>query len=115
MLNSSDASSRSSYLPKNNNNLLRLAVLRQTFSDAVLLMPFRNPVQQAVSLLRQHHLFLEQHAIDRFSLQYMNWLGHFEFGLGHKEYHYTDTINPHQPDTLDYWLQCWASAYAYAL
>jgi len=115
VLHSRDAPSQTRYLSKNNNNLLRLSSLRQTFVDAVVIIPFRDPVQQAISLLRQHKQFLEQHAIDRFSLQYMNWLGHYEFGLGHREYQYTGSANPYTPDTLDYWLQCWLSTYVHSL
>lgn len=103
------------YLAKNNNNLLRLPSLRQAVGDAILLIPFREPLQQALSLRRQHELFLEKHAQDRFSMQYMNWLGHYEFGLGHKRYEYGDASNPYAPETLDYWLFCWRDAYEHAL
>lgn len=115
VLLSRDTDSQTRYLSKNNNNLLRLGSIRQAFPDAVLLLPFREPLQQALSLQRQHTLFLERHAQDSFGMDYMNWLGHFEFGLGHKQYMYGDGSNPYDPATLDYWLHCWGDAYDHAL
>ena len=115
VLLSRDSDTQTRYLSKNNNNLLRLGSIRQAFPDAVLLLPFREPLQQALSLKRQHELFLQRHAQDRFGMDYMNWLGHFEFGLGHKRYIYGEGDNPFDPATLDYWLHCWSDAYDYAL
>ena len=103
------------YLSKNNNNLLRVAAIRKTFPDALVLITFREPLQQALSLQRQHQLFLKKHHQDKFSMDYMMWLGHYEFGLGHKQYVYDDTDNPHDHASLDYWLRCWRDAYEYAL
>jgi hypothetical protein len=115
VLLSRDSDTQTRYLSKNNNNLLRLGSIRQAFPDALLLLPFREPLQQALSLQRQHNLFLERHAQDKFGMNYMNWLGHFEFGLGHKQYIYGEGENPYEPETLDYWLHCWGDAYEYAL
>lgn len=42
------------YLSKNNNNILRLEALATSFPDALLIHPFRDPLQQALSLLSQH-------------------------------------------------------------
>ena len=115
VLLSRDSDTQTRYLSKNNNNLLRLGTIRQAFPDAVLILPFREPLQQALSLKRQHELFLKTHAQDKFGMEYMNWLGHFEFGLGHKQYIYGEGENPFDPATLDYWLHCWGDAYGYAL
>jgi len=115
VLLSRDSDKQARYLSKNNNNLLRLGTIRQAFPDAALLLPFREPLQQALSLQRQHTLFLERHAQDKFGMNYMNWLGHFEFGLGHKQYRYGTGANPFDPATLDYWLHCWGDAYEHAL
>ena len=103
------------YLSKNNNNLLRLPAIKRTFADALIIVPFRDPLQQAMSLLRQHELFSERHAHDKFSMDYMNWLGHYEFGLGRKHYAYSEASNPHSPMDINYWLQGWHDAYKYAL
>jgi len=115
VLLSRDSDAQARYLSKNNNNLLRLGTIRRAFPDAILLLPFREPLQQALSLKRQHELFLKLHAEDKFGMDYMNWLGHFEFGLGHKRYIYGEGENPFEPATLDYWLHCWGGAYDYAL
>ena len=115
VLLSHDSDGQTRYLSKNNNNLLRLGSIKQALPDAVLLLPFREPLQQALSLQRQHQLFLEKHAEDHFSMNYMNWLGHYEFGLGHKQYVYGESRNSLDPTTLDYWLLCWHEAYEYAL
>jgi hypothetical protein len=115
VLSSAESGTQTRYLSKNNNNLLRLPTLKQAFPDSVIIIPFRNPAQQALSLLKQHQLFCERHRFDRFSLSYMKWLGHFEFGLGHKHYSYSDTTNPYPPTDIEYWLQSWLDAYNFAL
>jgi hypothetical protein len=115
VLKSREHESQARYLSKNNNNLLRMPTLSRVFPDAVIIIPFRDPVQQALSLLKQHQLFNKMHDSDRFSMEYMNWLGHFEFGLGHKHYDYGYPNNPFSPLDLDYWLQGWLDSYNFAL
>jgi hypothetical protein len=102
------------YLSKNNNNILRLGTLHRAFPNALLLIPFRNPLQHAQSLLRQHLRFLELQAQDPFVLSYMTWLGHHEFGLDHRPFHF-DGAAPAacQPHTLDYWLHLWCETYSW--
>jgi hypothetical protein len=117
VINSRDIESRSRYLSKNNNNLLRLPTVKKVFPDAIILIPFREPLQHALSLLRQHTQFSQLHSEDKFSLDYMNWLGHYEFGLGHKHYVYSEESKLAAMDCnhIDYWLQCWLETYQYAL
>jgi hypothetical protein len=115
VLASGNAAPGSRYLAKNNNNLLRLGALQKTFPDAQILVPFRDPVQHAMSLLRQHELFCDSHDKDRFGMHYMHWLGHWEFGLGHKHYSYTGADNPYGPSDINYWLDSWLDAYNHAL
>lgn len=105
------------YLSKNNNSLLRLPALRRSLPDATFLLLHRDPVQTAASLLRQHLLFVDIQTRDPFSLQYMNWLGHHEFGLGHKPFRLADRseldgLSPAQPD---YWLAYWIEVHEYLL
>jgi len=69
------------YLSKNNNNILRLSSIAAAFPAAAILIPFRDPVQHAGSLLRQHRHFLAVHEADPFSRRYMTWLAHHEIGL----------------------------------
>ncbi len=68
------------YVSKNNTNIARLSFLKRLFPDSAIVVPFRRPLSQAISLQRQHLRFLDIHAQSRFSRQYMRWLGHLEFG-----------------------------------
>lgn len=72
------------YLSKNNNNLLRLGVLRTAFPQAAILIPFRDPESFVRSVLTQHERFLKLHVEDTFARNYMRWMGHFEFGLDYR-------------------------------
>lgn len=106
------------YLSKNNNNLLRLSAIAEAFPKAAIFIPFREPLQHALSLKKQHALFLKTHTEDRFALDYMNWLGHHEFGGNHRPFRFSESglvLEDYTPDSLDYWLCCWADSYAYVL
>lgn len=116
ILASESASENLRYLSKNNNNLLRLQGLKNSFPHSVIIIPFREPVQHALSLLRQHENFLTIQSEDKFSLKYMNWLGHHEFGLNHKPFKFTGNIIPtSSTHSIDYWLEQWIGAYNQAL
>ncbi|GAB5467240.1 MAG: sulfotransferase [Rhodospirillales bacterium] len=105
----------SRYLSKNNNNLLRLGAIRQAFPQALILIPFRQPLAQAASLLRQHRNFLDLQAADRFARAYMTWLAHHEFGRDHRPFRFDETQpradSLYDTDGLDYWLEGWCRAY----
>lgn len=102
------------YLSKNNNNILRLGTIHQAFPNALILIPFREPLQHALSLLRQHRRFSELQEKSGFTLSYMTWLGHHEFGLDHRPFQFGNaTPSPYATDTLDYWLQLWCQTYAW--
>ena len=102
------------YLSKNNNNILRLGSIHQAFPNALILIPFREPLQHAFSLLRQHRRFSGLHEQNDFILSYMTWLGHHEFGLDHRPFLLGSTrLNPYSTETLDYWLQLWCRTYAW--
>lgn len=107
------------YLSKNNNNILRLSSLIRCFPNAIVVIPFREPLQHAYSLMRQHRNFVEQHARDRFSGKYMTWLVHHEFGWDHRPFVFTDNAfdaaqRRRSPETdLGYWLQVWINVYGF--
>ena len=107
------------YLSKNNNNLLRLHSIVESFPSATILIPFRDPGQQAMSLLRQHLQFCQRHQGDPFSKRYMQWLGHYDFGSCHKPPVFTPRSTTESPsfDSLNpnYWLQLWINTYQYLL
>ena len=114
-------SSEKRYLSKNNNHLLRLPSLLSYFPLAQILIPIREPLEHAESLRRQHLKWIQRHEDDSFSLSYMNWLAHHEFGLGHKPFSFplTPESSPESSemfqdlDQLDYWLRRWIDAYSY--
>jgi hypothetical protein len=102
------------YLSKNNNNILRLDAIRQAFPNALILIPFREPLQQAQSLLRQHRRFIELQENDSFTLSYMTWLGHHEFGLDHRPFEFGGAAsNPYPATTFNYWLHLWCETYGW--
>ncbi len=118
VLRSSENPQKIRYLSKNNNNLLRLPFLKKAFSDSIIIVPFRNPLQQSISLMNQHRAFCQRHEKDKFSLTYMNWLAHHEFGMGHKPFRFdgfTNELAAYRADEVNYWLTLWKNSYQYIL
>ena len=104
------------YLSKNNNNLLRLRSLCDDPTATVLLM-YRNPVDTARSLHRQHLRFCAAQTDDRFTRTYMHWLVHHEFGLDHLPFCFAVPMmdNSLTPDDPNYWLDYWNAVYQHVL
>ncbi|MFK5985113.1 MAG: sulfotransferase [Pseudomonadota bacterium] len=105
------------YLSKNNLNIIRLPYIKQLFPDSLLLIPFREPIQHALSLLKQHQNFTNMHQDNKFSMHYMRAIGHFDFGANLKpmnfNHWYEHTV--FKPDTLNFWLEYWLQTYQYLL
>lgn len=102
------------YLSKNNLNIARVGVLRRMFRDAHIVVPFRDPVHHAASLLHQHRNFLEIHAADPFACTYMRELGHFDFGLNLRPVDFDgwfDARKSTDPGTLGFWIEYWIASY----
>ena len=102
------------YLSKNNANIARLDLLRTLFPDCQIIIPIRDPLRQIRSLRRQHERFTAIHASDRFSLRYMEWLGHFEFGAALRPIDFGGWMREGAAlDRFDepFWLAYWAAAY----
>jgi hypothetical protein len=83
-------------------------------------VPFRSPLTHAASLLNQHRNFSKIQSHSKFSLDYMNWLGHFEFGLNQKPFYLGDDqifkqIAHADKNDIDYWLLSWMNYYGYML
>ena len=72
------------YLSKNNQNVRRIDTIQRVYPNAHILIPFRDPLQHAYSLFRQHKKFSEEQEHDKFVRQYMCWIGHSEFGLDYR-------------------------------
>ena len=98
------------YLSKNNQNIRRIDLLCEIFPYSVVLIPFRNPHQQALSLFTQHSKFSKSQNEDPFMRDYMNWIGHSEFGLDYKKIHSSNLKYPNESD-LNHWLEQWYLTY----
>ena len=103
------------YLSKNNNSILRLPSIVAALPQATVLVPFRDPLSQAVSLQRQHQRFTKTHSENAFSRHYMSWLAHHEFGGDQRRFVFDEAQDKDygDPDNLSYWLDLWIDAYAY--
>ncbi|SEO96318.1 Sulfotransferase family protein [Rhodospirillales bacterium URHD0017] len=105
---------RRRYLSKNNNNLMRLEALCKEPGATVLLL-FREPIATARSLKRVHERLGAEW--DGFTRLYMDWLGHFEFGPGHRPFLFAraymrDGLSVSSPD---YWLDYWTAVHRHIL
>ncbi|WP_404406152.1 sulfotransferase [Pelagibacterium halotolerans] len=104
------------YISKNNANVARLPLLLTAFPDAQVVIPVRNPVAQVASLMRQHQRFTELHRRDRFARQYMEGIGHFEFGAALKPIAFPGAPQSAEgAEHVDYWLSYWICAYEHIL
>jgi len=107
---------RQRYLSANHNNVLRLPALLAGFPDAQLIHPFRDPLQQAASLLDQHRRALALAAEDPFRARFMGWLGHHEFGADRRPLLLPGAPGQGEdPNHLDYWLKSWIATYRFLL
>ena len=116
LLHSSKKTESIRYLSKNNLNIARIPFLQKMFPDARVVVPFRDPVQHAASLLKQHLNFMKIHQEDSFAREYMAAIGHFDFGENLKPVDFDNwfsTGDPATPDTLTFWLQYWFAAHKY--
>jgi hypothetical protein len=113
-LRSAAVPGRSRYISKNNANVGRVPFLRKLFPDCIVVVPVRNPVDQAASMRRQHQRFGELHRRERFSKRYMKDIGHFEFGQLHRPLAFPgigEVRDRFDPDGLDYWIGYWLAAF----
>lgn len=108
---------KSVYLSKNNNLILRYASLREFDRSFKAIFLFRQPLEHAQSLLYQHQRFCKLQQEDSFIIEYMNWLGHHEFGTNQKVFNFSesDLKLPADKEQLDYWLAVWTNYYAHLL
>jgi hypothetical protein len=104
------------YLSKNNNNILRIGLLR-SIRGASVIIPFREPVATAVSLLRQHTRMSSIQESDPFTRCYMRWLQHGEFGLDHVPL--LRIVSPvgagSDIKSLEYWILYWIVVHRHLL
>ena len=104
------------YVSKNNLNIARLSSLPGPLRRGVFLIPFRDPVQHAASMLRQHERFTRLHEQDDFDRRYMEAIGHHEFGKGLRPVDFGAWLEKAPPSNqLAFWLQYWIAAYRHVL
>ena len=108
---------RPRYISKNNLNITRVPYLKRLFPDSLVLVPFREPLQHALSLLKQHRNFGAMHQNNHFSRAYMAGVGHFDFGANLKPVNFNGWARrcSFSPDTVDFWLAYWIETYQYLL
>jgi len=106
------------YVSKNNLNIARIPVLHRLFPDALVITPFRRPLDHAASLLQQHRNFSDMHKNDPFARKYMRAIGHFDFGANLRPIDFNgwlDRGKRDDPTALAFWLQYWVEAFDYLL
>lgn len=102
------------YLSKNNANIARLDLLRSMFPDCSVVIPFRHPASHVQSLLRQHSHFSHLHRQDRFALEYMEYLGHMEFGEALRPIDFDGWLKSGKEldaNGQEFWWRYWLAAY----
>lgn len=102
------------YLSKNNLNIARIDCIRAIFPDATMIVPFREPLQHAASLLSQHLGFLRTHKQDKFARDYMRGIGHYDFGDNFLPVNFDNwLVGDRRADAeqLAFWLEYWIAAY----
>jgi hypothetical protein len=105
------------YLAKNNNFILRYRSVREFNDDFLMVILFREPLTHATSLIEKHREYKKLQNADPFVLEYMNWLGHHEFGLNQKQFLFNNhgELIDDNKDLLNYWLKVWTNYYSYIL
>jgi hypothetical protein len=106
------------YLSKNNANLARIPAIWGAVPSAIVVVPFREPLQHAASLLKQHRNFGELHEKDAFARRYMAAIGHFDFGANLKPIDFDGWLGragTRDPAQLQFWLEYWVATYRHVL
>jgi hypothetical protein len=103
------------YVTKNNNHILRLPQIIES-EEFKILITFRDPLTHAASLDKQDLIHSNLQKKDSFSLDYMNYLGHFEFGLNKKYFNFKNAkVNVLDYERNDFWLAQWINYYDYII
>ena len=97
---------RHRYLSKNNQNVNRIDILQKVLPSAKILIIFKDPINHASSLLKQHIEFSKVQQNDSFIKDYMDWIHHSEFGLSYQPIT-SDNLKHANPECIDHWLEQW--------
>ena len=99
------------YLSKNNQNIKRVELINSIFSNSKILVPFREPMQHAYSLLTQHKKFIAEAKNDNFISKYMKYIGHTEFGPNYIPIH-NQNLSFHNDLEINHWIEQWYLTYS---
>ena len=99
------------YLSKNNQNIRRIDFIADIFKHSKILIPFREPIQHAHSLLTQHNKFIEDSKKDDFISKYMNWIGHTEFGPNYIPI-FRENLEFNNDLEINHWVEQWYLIYS---
>jgi hypothetical protein len=109
-----ETSNQLRYLSKNNLNIARLSAPPEPLRTGTFLVPYRDPVQQAASMKRQHERFLQIHKEDEFVRECMEAIGHYEFGKNLQPVDFGGWVDEApDPERLTFWAQYWIAAYRF--
>ena len=100
---------KNKYLSKNNFNYKRINLISSILPHSKFLIPIREPMNHAFSLLNQHLHFTKLQKKNNFVKRYMHYLGHTEFGLTHRPWN--NSINYFNSNEINYWLEQWCFFY----
>tara|TARA_B100000519_G_C14239272_1_gene436411 strand:+ start:1133 stop:2122 length:990 start_codon:yes stop_codon:yes gene_type:complete len=98
------------YLSKNNQSIKRIHKISRYIENCMILTPFRDPLQQSLSLIRQHFRFINMQKNDQFIVDFMNLTGHREFGLTYKPF-FSNSVKYDDFNDINHWLEQWYFAY----
>jgi len=98
------------YLSKNNQNVNRIDILQKVLPDAKILIVFKDPINHASSLLKQHIEFSKAQQEDSFVKDYMDWIKHSEFGLSYQPIT-SENLSHTNPNCINHWLEQWHFLY----
>lgn len=105
---------KSRYVSKNNMNIARIEFLNKYFPESIIIIPFRDPLQHAMSSLKQHLNFLFIHQENPFAAKYMKAIGHFDFGIHLRPINFQNWYLKRRfkdSKTLGFWLEYWIASY----
>jgi len=98
------------YLSKNNQSIRRIQKISQYLQNYIVFIPFRDPLQQCLSLNKQHTRFIKMQNEDQFIADYMNLTGHREFGSTYKPF-FPDSMKYDNYHEINHWLEQWYCVY----
>jgi len=99
------------YLSKNNQNVNRIDTIRALLPNAKILIVFKSPLSHAHDLLTQHRSFVKVQQKDGFIREYMDWIGHSEFGLSYRPIIENSLVYSNYND-INHWLEQWLLLYS---